>query len=370
VTPAPFFSVIVPCYNQAHFLVACINSIRNQEFKDWELIVVNDGSTDDTQSVAEAFARKDTRIKVLRKNNGGLSSARNAGKGVVSGTYVQFLDADDYNMASCFKKIHLLLQKSESDLVLVGYCYRSESGDELFHRVHAKDIADPMTAVLQSNLGPCHSIFIKRELVDGIGDFDENLKSAEDWDYWIRAIKAGGKIQSISEPLVCYRYVQNSMSRDAFRMYEALKTVASRAPVKDLRVKINSDLNRDYEVNTSQVIRNQLFGCLGVSIMQGKVLESADLFMRENETYGFVWSPGDFSRMYSYLSFRYWSKPEELDYISTTIYPKYEDFFKRIGLSETDQRRALHSVFNPVVKIKNRRRFGRLLGAVVNRFIR
>src|SRR6185437_13050535 len=88
-------SVIIPCYNQAHFLTAAVDSVLAQAYTDWECIIVNDGSTDNTESVALAYAEKDRRIKYTRKENGGLSSARNTGLNIAAGKFIQFLDADD-----------------------------------------------------------------------------------------------------------------------------------------------------------------------------------------------------------------------------------------------------------------------------------
>src|SRR3990172_4396851 len=93
--PVPVVSVIVPCYNHGHFLAEALESVLAQSWQLWECIVVDDGSTDDTRQVVEAFVQIDTRFQYLHQSNQGLSAARNAGIAVCKGSYIQFLDADD-----------------------------------------------------------------------------------------------------------------------------------------------------------------------------------------------------------------------------------------------------------------------------------
>ena len=101
----PFFSIIIPCYNQAHFLSDCLESLQQQSYTNWEAIVVNDGSTDNTNQVANQFVTKDSRIKLFEKDNGGLSSARNYGLENISGQRIIFLDSDDFLYSKCLKTI-------------------------------------------------------------------------------------------------------------------------------------------------------------------------------------------------------------------------------------------------------------------------
>jgi len=96
VNPSPTLSVIVPVYNQEEFLEKCLDSLLNQKYQDFEIICVNDGSTDGSQEILDRYAAKDPRIVLVSKKNGGLSSARNAGMKVMRGKYVSFVDSDDY----------------------------------------------------------------------------------------------------------------------------------------------------------------------------------------------------------------------------------------------------------------------------------
>lgn len=92
----PLISIIVPCYNVEQYLETCVNSVLNQTNPNWELILVDDGSSDNTPSLCDHFSRMDTRIKVIHKKNGGLVSARNAGYEAVTGIWLTYVDGDDW----------------------------------------------------------------------------------------------------------------------------------------------------------------------------------------------------------------------------------------------------------------------------------
>lgn len=117
-------SIIVPIYNAESFLQKCVNSILSQTNKDWELILVDDGSLDKSSILCDEFARKDSRIRVIHKSNGGVSSARNIGIDVARGDWIAFIDADDYVSNNYFEAI---LDK-ESDIVLVESCVVNWNG--------------------------------------------------------------------------------------------------------------------------------------------------------------------------------------------------------------------------------------------------
>lgn len=117
-----FFSVIIPIYNVEDYLEQCVNSVLNQTYKDLEIILVNDGSKDKCPEMCDDFAKKDERILVLHKKNGGLSSARNFGMDHASGKYILFLDSDDYwSEKEALNKLHeeLLKVKCLSDGLLL-----------------------------------------------------------------------------------------------------------------------------------------------------------------------------------------------------------------------------------------------------------
>jgi len=119
----PIISVIVPVYNVEKYLKRCIDSILNQTFKEFELILVNDGSTDNCGKICDMYKRKDKRIRVIHKENGGLSSARNAGLDIAKGKYIAFVDSDDYINKNMYDILYSNLIKTDADISLCNFEY-------------------------------------------------------------------------------------------------------------------------------------------------------------------------------------------------------------------------------------------------------
>lgn len=114
----PYLSIIVPVYNAENYIERCVTSIRSQSFTDWELILVNDGSTDQSEKKCKAFEKKDQRIKSYSKNNGGAASARNYGLSVAQGEYVTFVDSDDFIEPNMYYNMLNTAIKHDCDVVM------------------------------------------------------------------------------------------------------------------------------------------------------------------------------------------------------------------------------------------------------------
>lgn len=115
-TKPALISVIVPIYNVSKYLRRCLDSIASQTYENLEIILINDGSTDDSGKIAEEYAKKDKRARVIHQKNGGLSSARNAGLKIAHGEFVVFVDSDDYIDPGCIENLHDTAQKSDADI--------------------------------------------------------------------------------------------------------------------------------------------------------------------------------------------------------------------------------------------------------------
>ena len=113
-------SVIVPIYNSEKHLNKCVDSILNQTYKDLEIILIDDGSTDNSPKICDEYAKNDNRIKVIHKENGGLSSARNAGLKIATGEYITFVDSDDYIDVTMYEKMHASIKKPNADICMCG----------------------------------------------------------------------------------------------------------------------------------------------------------------------------------------------------------------------------------------------------------
>lgn len=201
-------SIIVPCYNQAQYLDECLQSVIDQSYQNWECIIVNDGSPDNTEVIASKWVERDTRFKYLYKENGGLSSARNKGIGVANGKYILPLDADD-KIASNY--IVLAMRSFEEDRYLkVVYSKAEKFGDEEgLWQLPPFSIYD----LCRKNLIFC-SAFFRREDWKLVGGYDVNMiYGLEDWEFWIAILKNGGKVKCLDEVGFYYRIRANSMAR-------------------------------------------------------------------------------------------------------------------------------------------------------------
>lgn len=197
-------SVVIPCYKQGHFLKDAIESVRCQTYKDYEIIVVNDGSPDNTTEVANLLG-----ARCIEKKNGGLSSARNAGIKAAKGEYILPLDADDKIHPEFLSKTMALM--SEADVV--GTWFKTFGNS---NREHQRYVTNVDANYLRSqNPVTCCSLFRKSMWKD-IGGYDEKMKDGyEDWDFWLSSAEKGYKIRIIPEYLFYYRKHSVSMLKDA-----------------------------------------------------------------------------------------------------------------------------------------------------------
>ena len=212
-------SVIIPAYNQGHFLGEAIESVLAQTYPDFEVLVVDDGSTDDTAVVAQSYT--DPRVHYIYKENGGLSSARNAGLRQAKGAYISYLDSDD-----CFlpQKLTLLVAELEAN-PQIGLV----AGQALLIDEHGRQSGKKFDRPLPENpvelllVNPLHvgSVLLRREWQEEVGFFDETLRSYEDWDMWLRLALADCRMHYVPEPVSLYRFHSAQMTRDGRQMTTA-----------------------------------------------------------------------------------------------------------------------------------------------------
>ena len=204
----PKVSIIVPCYNQAQYLSEALQSVLDQTYENWECIIVNDGSPDNTIEVAQEWVKKDSRFIYLYKENGGLSSARNAGIAIAEGEFILPLDADD-RIGKDYTLLAMKTFQEDSDLKLV-YCKAEKFGEE------SGSWNLPVFSLFElarQNMIFCSALYRKEDWsrVDG---YDENMIfGLEDWEFWIAILKNGGEVKCLDEVEFYYRISENSMAR-------------------------------------------------------------------------------------------------------------------------------------------------------------
>lgn len=212
-------SVIVPAYNQGPYLAEAVQSALGQTYPELEVIVVDDGSTDDTPNVAHAFS--DPRVRYLRQENRGLSAARNTGIEASRGPYLTFLDSDDVFLP---EKLTLLVGELTSHPragLAAGMALPINECGERIGRPFDRGLPEEGAHLLLGN--PLHvgSILLRRSWQERVGVFDESLPSYEDWDLWIRLARAGCPMRWIAAPVSLYRFHPAQMTRDGSQMTSA-----------------------------------------------------------------------------------------------------------------------------------------------------
>ncbi|MBE5958646.1 MAG: glycosyltransferase family 2 protein [Lachnospiraceae bacterium] len=125
----PIISIIVPVYKVEKYLNKCVDSVLNQTFTDFELILVDDGSPDKCPKICDDYAQKDNRIVVIHKKNGGLSDARNSGLEIAKGEFIAFLDSDDYAASDMYEKLYKQITENNADMAICNYIHVEETED-------------------------------------------------------------------------------------------------------------------------------------------------------------------------------------------------------------------------------------------------
>jgi glycosyltransferase involved in cell wall biosynthesis len=201
-------SVIIPCFKQAHFLGEAIESVQAQTYTCHEIVVIDDGSPDNTEEVARRYPT----VRYLRQENRGLPSARNTGIRASHGNYLVFLDADDRLLPSHFEE-NLNGFESKPDAAIVCGDYRLFGADEIWH-IHGCDpTPDHYGTLLRTNfIGPPHPAMFRRDVVLEVGMFREELRSCEDLDLYLR-IARGRMIYCHHQLIAEYRRHGGQMSK-------------------------------------------------------------------------------------------------------------------------------------------------------------
>ena len=213
------FSVVVPVYNVEKYLHECVDSILSQTFTDFELILVDDGSKDHSGTICDEYAQKDSRVRVIHKENGGQSTARNRGVEEAQGKYVVFLDSDDFFTTSDF--FSDLKEKAEEGAEVIIFRYykyyspeRKEDCNVLLANITFENKGELLESLVRRDAffcscwSKCVALRILKE--NGI-KFDENLR-CEDMDWYYSVVEKAERFALIDTPYVNYRQRENSVT--------------------------------------------------------------------------------------------------------------------------------------------------------------
>ncbi|WP_404787654.1 glycosyltransferase family 2 protein [Altericista sp. CCNU0014] len=221
----PVVSIIIPAYNAMKYLPETVETVLQQTFQDYDVIIVNDGSTDDVETwVANLNHPK---IKLISQANQGLSGARNTGIQNAQGDYIALLDADDlWHPTKLEKQVQLLDRFANAGLVYTWTALMDESGRPTGRFFSAEDEGKVWKKLIEFNVVGCGSVpLIRRSCFDTVGLFDRNLRSfVEDWDLWLR-MAPHFEFKVVKEPLVYYRQLPSSASRNWEAMAQSYQIV-------------------------------------------------------------------------------------------------------------------------------------------------
>lgn len=258
----PEISVIIPVYNTSEYLVECLKSLQKQSFHNYEAILIDDGSIDDSGIICDKFAERDDRFKVIHKTNGGVSSARNIGLEVAISDFIFFLDSDDTMDSSMLESLYHIAMQTNADIVQSGFC-KNMSEDKYLKRYTRNEALDSLFGAkeIKSALWLC---LFKRVLFNGL-KFPEHIHHWEDYALLAVLIKKSSLI--VTTPIKYYNY--------SIREDSACHVKINRKTISCLMIDKYLDANKVYRNKQDRYNVRSFFiaSCYGVYLVNGNVSE-------------------------------------------------------------------------------------------------
>ena len=203
---SPVISVIVPVYNTELYLRRCIDSILSQTFTDFELLLIDDGSTDRSGAICDEYAAKDKRVRVFHKENGGVSLARNLGLDEAKGEWIEFVDSDDWVDLSLLEKMYTSGLKGKADIVICDF-YMLGNGAKTYYRAvdWISDKVESMQKYIVSVWTVVWNMLVRKELYqNNLLYFMPGYTYCEDFNLAVKLFDKARKIVNVHEPLYFY----------------------------------------------------------------------------------------------------------------------------------------------------------------------
>lgn len=285
----PLVSVIVPVYNVAAYLPDCLDSILNQSYTNLEILLIDDGSTDESGEICDSYAQRDSRITVIHKENGGPSDARNAGLKTAVGKYVAFFDSDDTVESGYIEKMLRAIQRDGAQVAVCGWkeIYSTHTGVTTEQLPGCFDgivsYKEQIFKILNTELfgSLCNKMYsfalIKKE-----GIFFEKLKNSEDVLFNCRYFSLKPKIAIVNEALYCYyhRNVESLSKKYIPGVLDLLRTVHRRRTEFQMQLGMNSPEHLSFLAST---YCNYAFASISITFKAGtpETFSSRYFIMRE-----------------------------------------------------------------------------------------
>lgn len=254
-------TIIVPCYNNEAYVKKCLESIKNQLFQNYEVIIINDGSKDNSQSIIEEFIKGDQRFKLFNQENKGVSTARNNGLNEATGEYVCFVDADDYIENNYLSRLLESIEESNSDLCICSVIHEKLDGSTIYiDQLESKTISSRETANQKKLIWgyACNKLYKLSIIKHNQIFFNPSIKFAEDELFYLTYLFSVEKVCFIADPL--YHYVRQSQS--ATKNKRNLDVQANRFDSRNIIIKLLKKNNVD-----SYVIKKHIESCIDTCLL-------------------------------------------------------------------------------------------------------
>ncbi len=230
----PKVSVIVAVYNAQNYLAKCIDSLLAQTLTEFEVLLINDGSTDNSGAICDEYSQKDERVRVFHKENGGVSSARNLGIKEAAGQYTIHLDSDDYTEPDMLEKMYNHAVETESDIIVADFFIEEKDKQTIIKQsIREFDNSEIIKQILNGSLhGSVWNKLIRASFYKNLNiEFEKNLSYCEDMLFNIECLLNNPKVEKIESSFVHYVQRENSLIRElsektfveSFKLIETLE---------------------------------------------------------------------------------------------------------------------------------------------------
>lgn len=257
----PSLSVIIPTFNAETTLPETLESLLAQTRTDWEAVIVDDGSEDGTLSVANAFADRDSRVRVIEQPHSGVSTARNLGVEAARSEWLLFLDGDDWLSPVAIERFFAAVRdKPDVDAVHSRWARITPEGVLVFPS-EWPEATDMFPVLGRYATFPIHACIVKRSTVQAAGGFDPSFVTSEDWDLWQRIARSGARFSACHEALAFYRIRLGSVTTDFEQVLRDGLRVLRLTHGPDPRVSTPTERHREGLASAGLVKREISFAC-------------------------------------------------------------------------------------------------------------
>lgn len=254
-------SVIIPCYNSAAYIDRAVGSALNQTLLPTELILVDNGSTDDTWAKLESYRDKHPElVKIFRETKKGAPAARNKGLREATGTWVQFLDSDDELLPDKLSEQCSIACRTGADVV-AGSCFIYHWDKEnVTKHTHTVQFEDIWLGLANSRLGRTSSNLFRRQSINAVGGWDEKLRSSQEYNLLFRILQQGGKLECCRAPMAIIHVQENSVHKSS----DIKRSLEISDAYLDLRLRIKQYLGEKGLLTPARKreIETHMYGCL------------------------------------------------------------------------------------------------------------